>query len=70
MVQVTNSKIVIEIEDKAPVQLLNNFKISIIEVLQNLDFQTQAVDQLETSHYFLLKLLKELVNEEDKSKIS
>lgn len=70
MVQVTNSKIIIEIEDKAPVQLLSNFKNSIIEVMQNLDFQTQDIEELETSHYFLLKLLKELVNEEDKSKIS
>lgn len=65
MVTVTANKITIEIEDDSPGDLLIEFKNSIIDVLQCLDFKTQHIHELESSQYFVLKILRELINESE-----
>lgn len=63
MVTVKANKIIIEIEDDSPELLLIEFKNSIIDILQHLDFKSQNIQDLESSQYFILKMLKELLNE-------
>lgn len=63
MVSVTENKIIIEIEDENPEDLLIEFKNSIIQVLQSIDFKTQNIQDLESSQYFVLKILRELMND-------
>lgn len=65
MVTVTENKIIIEIEDENPSDLLLEFKNSIIDVLQCLDFKTQNIQDLESSQFFVLKILRELMNESE-----
>ena len=65
MVTIKESKIIIEIEDSSPELLLLEFKTSIIEVLKHLDFKSPNITDLESSQYFILKMLQELLNESE-----
>ena len=68
MVRITKNKIIIEIEDEYPEVLLELFKTSIIEVLQNLDFKSPNSPDLGSAQYFVLRMLKELLNEQKQDK--
>lgn len=63
MVTVTENKIIIEIHDESPADLLIEFKNAIIDVLQHLDFKTPNIVELESSQFFVLMILRELMNE-------
>ncbi len=61
MVTLSPNKIIVEIEDSCPKNLLHEFQNSIVVILQNLDFNSgYDAKELETAHFFILKLLREL----------
>ncbi len=61
MVTLSPNKIIVEIEDSCPENLLQEFQNSIVVILQNLDFNSgYDAKELETAHFFILKLLREL----------
>ncbi len=69
MVTLTKNKIILEIEDDSPEELLFEFKHSLIHVLQHLDFKAPNIKDLESSHYFVLRILQELIEEENLQRV-
>ena len=61
MVTITENKLIIEFDDTDPKNLHSELKSAIFTILQSLDFNSNCdTNELETAHYFILKLLKEL----------
>ena len=65
MVKIENEKLVIEIENSTPEELLKELIKSIIGILQNIRLdETVGLRELESNHYFLLELLKNMIDYE------
>ena len=66
MVKIENEKLVIEIENSTPEELLKELIKSIIGILQNIKLdETVDLRELESNQYFLLELLKNMIDYEN-----
>ena len=66
MVKIENEKLVIEIENSIPEELRKELVKSIIGILQNVRLdETVDLMELESNQYFLLELLKNLIDYEN-----
>ncbi len=61
MVKTKKNKLVIEIETNDPEMLRTELKNSIIGILQNIKYGDADLLEIESSQYFLLMLLKEII---------
>jgi hypothetical protein len=61
MVKTEEKRLVIEIETNDPEMLRNELKNSIIGILQNIKYEESELLEIESSQYFLLMLLKEIM---------
>ena len=66
MVKIENEKLVIEIENSTPEELRKEHVKSIIGILQNVRLdETVDLSELESNTFFLLELLKNLIDYEN-----
>ena len=66
MVKIENEKLVIEIENSTPEELRKELVKSIVGILQNVKMdETIGLRELESNQYFLLELLKNMIDYEN-----
>ena len=63
MVTIENNRLTILIENEDPKLFLNEVKLGIIGILQNVNHKDGDESEIESSQYFLLELLKSLIEE-------